>query len=104
MLKKLSVVMVIFLLLFAVIACQRITVLIKEPKDGAVVTTSRINVTGSVTIPKAKITVNNVAVTVGKGGFFTASVQLSPGKNVITVVGTLGEQTYTKLVTVTYTP
>jgi nitrogen fixation protein FixH len=77
---------------------------ITSPEDGATVTASIVSVSGTVSDPEATVRVSDVEVEVVEDGTFSADVELTEGENVITVVATLGEETQTKTVTVTYTP
>ena len=80
-------------------------------------TESHVTVSGTVSDPKATVTVNGVEVEVEGGSLevppslplvkpftFSADVELTAGENTITVVATLGEETITKTITVTYAP
>ena len=77
---------------------------ITSPEDGATLTESPVAVSGTVPDPEATITVNDVGVEVAEDGTFSADVELTEGENTINIVATLGEETLTKTVTVTYTP
>jgi len=116
--KLLGILLVISLLAVPLVGCAKgLTLTVSEPKDGATLTESPVAVSGTISDPEATITVNNVEVevvevvttletlkahTTGDGSFF-ADIELE-GENTITVVATLGEETVTKTVTVTYTP
>jgi nitrogen fixation protein FixH len=79
---------------------------VDQPRDGIIVTTSIVTVSGRVTgteSANAKVTVNDQDVPV-KDGKFSANVTLTEGKNVITVVATGGAAKLTETRTVTYAP
>ena len=117
--KLLGILLVISLLAVPLVGCAKgLTLTVSEPKDGATLTESPVAVSGTVSDPEATITVNDVEVevvevattletlkahTTGDGSFF-ADIELAEGENTITVAATLGEETVTKTVTVTYTP
>ncbi|MEK6743598.1 MAG: hypothetical protein AABZ15_08310 [Nitrospirota bacterium] len=70
------------------------TVIIVEPKDGAVLPVSSIGITGYVIDSKARVTVNG-AQAYAEDNIFTAQVNLKPGMNKITAIATnaAGKQT-----------
>ncbi len=79
---------------------------ITSPKDNAVVTTSKVVVSGTSHLPDLKsITVNGVTATVNADGTFQADVPLKEGKNAITAVGTSQDGLEVSAgITVTYSP
>ena len=116
--KLLGILLIISLLALPLVGCAKgLTLTISEPNDGATLTESPVTVSGTISDPKATITVNDVEVEVEGGSLevppslplakpftFSADVELTVGENTITVVATLGEETVTKTVTITYTP
>ena len=104
--KILVIVLVISLLAVLLVGCGGgLTLTVKEPVDGATVTTASVTVKGNVSMIKATVTVNDVKATLtGQTGYFTSGVKLVEGENPIKVVATLGKQVITKTITVTYTP
>jgi len=99
--KLLGILLIISLLAVPIVGCG-LTLTIWEPEDGATLTESPVTVSGAVSNPEATVTVNDVEV--GRDWQFTTDVELTEGENTITVVATLGEETVTKAVTVTYRP
>jgi hypothetical protein len=62
-------------------------------------------VTGTVTIPSAKVTINGTPVVVAENGYFQGSADLVKGKNIIRVVAEIeGKGKVSKDITVTYSP
>jgi hypothetical protein len=116
--KLLGILLIFSVLAVPLVGCvEGLTLTISEPKDGAILTESHVTVSGTVSDPKATVTINGAEVEVESSGLevppslplvkpftFSAEVELTPGENTITVVATLGEETITKTVTVTYTP
>ncbi len=116
--RLLGILLIISLLAVPLAGCDEgLTLTISEPKDGAILTESHVTVSGTVSDPKATVTVNGAEVEVEGGSLevppslprvkpftFSTEVELTAGDNAITVVATLGEETITKTVTVTYTP
>lgn len=116
--RLLGILLVVSVLAVPLVGCaEGLTLTISEPKDGAILTESHVTVSGTVSDPKATVTINGAEVEVESSGLevpsslplvkpftFSAEVELTPGENTITVVATLGEETITKTVTVTYTP
>ncbi len=85
-------------------AADSIKVTYTAPALSLEVNTNPLTVTGKVSNPAAKVTVNGVEATVAEDGTFTAQVTLVPGENTITVIAELdGEQT-TYSFKVTYAP
>jgi nitrogen fixation protein FixH len=85
------------------VTITRILVLeITSPQDKAEVTESPIAVTGTVSDPSARVTVNGREVETAEDGTFSTSVELNYVKNGITVIAVLeGQAPVTKTVTVT---
>jgi hypothetical protein len=85
------------------VTITRILVLeITSPQDKVEVTESPIAVTGTVSDPSARVTVNGREVETAKDGTFSTSVELNYVKNGITVIAVLeGQEPVTKTVTVT---
>jgi len=118
--KLLGILLVIFLLAVSLVGCAKgLTLTVSKPMDGATLTLNHVAVRGSVSDPEATVTVNGLEVEVvevptsfetlraqtARHGSFFADIELTTeGENTITVVATLGEETVTKTVTVTYTP
>jgi hypothetical protein len=116
--RLLGILLIIPLLAVPLVGCAKgPTLTISEPKDGATLTESPVTVSGTVSDLKATVTVNGVEVEVEGGSLqvppslslvkpftFSADVELTEGENTITVVATLGGETVTKTLTVTYTP
>ena len=116
--RLLGILLIFSVLAVPLVSCaEGLTLTISEPKDGAILTESHVTVSGAVSDPKATVTVNGADVKVEGGSLeippslplvkpftFSAEVELTAGDNAITVVATLGEETITKTVTVTYTP
>lgn len=66
----------------------KIGVTIKEPSDGAAVETDHTTVTGTITDPAARVTVNDRAAMVHGLAFIAPDVPLEPGENTIAAVAT----------------
>lgn len=112
----LGILLIISLLAVPLVSCfNGLALTITEPEDGAILYKSPVTVSGTVSDPKATVTVNDVEAEVEvrsleippslalvKPFTFSADVELSEGENTITVVATHGEETITKTVTVTY--
>ena len=106
MFKLLGILVVISLLALPPVGCSKppLTLTISEPIDGATVTTSSLTVKGTVSDPKATVTVNNARTWPSlKYGVFSTKVTLAEGENIITVVATRGKEVITTTVTITYT-
>jgi hypothetical protein len=116
--RLLGILLVISLLALPLVGCgEGLDLTISEPKNGVILTESHVTVSGTVSDLKATVTVNGIEVEVEGGSLevptslslvkpftFSADVDLIEGENTITVVATLGEETVTRTVTVTYTP
>ena len=78
---------------------------ITSPQDKAEVTASPIAVTGTVSDPSARVTVNGREVGTAEDGTFSTTVELKYGENTITVNAIVdGQEPVTKTVTVRYVP
>jgi len=77
---------------------------ITSPEAGVTLTDSLIILSGTVSNPKATITVNDAEVEVAEDGTFSTDVELTEGENTIKVVATRGDEVVTETITVTYTP
>ena len=108
LLKLLCISLVISLLALPIAACRpwesamTLIMTVDTPQDGATVTASPVTVNGTVN-KTAEVKINDVAAPI-KGGKFSSDVKLTEGSNVINVVGTSGNDTVKKTVTVTYNP
>ena len=71
----------------AVLPPQPFVLLIIEPQDQSVVSSSTIALSGR-TGPEALVSVNGVSASVDEGGDFSTTVKLEPGPNIIDVVAT----------------
>jgi hypothetical protein len=79
---------------------------VDEPRDGIIINTPTVTVSGQVTGTQkagAKVSVNGTNVPV-KDDKFSSSVKLAEGKNVIEVVAESGGAKPSEKVTVTYAP
>lgn len=75
------------------------------PKSNNSVYYSPIPVTGTVSIPSAKVTINGTPVVVAENGYFQGSADLVKGENTIRVVAEIeGKGRVSKDITVTYSP
>ncbi len=78
---------------------------ITSPRDNTTVYASPISVTGIISDPAAKVTVNNTPVVVAENGYFCTGVDLAKGKSIITAVVRTKQQEQVKdTITVTYVP
>lgn len=77
---------------------------ITSPEDGAELSVSPATVNGTVSKPEASVTVNDLEIAVAADGTFAYDFELAEDENTITVVATLGKQTVSKTITVTYAP
>ena len=104
--KILGILAVIPLLCLTLAGCVTtpLSVEITSPEDGAELSESPINVSGTISSSEATVTVNGVEAAVTEDGSFSAQVELTEGENAIEAVATLGEQEVSKSITVTYTP
>ena len=108
MFKLLGILLITALLTLSLVGCSKppLTLTVSEPMDGATVTTSSLTVRGTVSDPKAVVTVNDKRVyPSSKTGNFSSitKVTLAEGENIITVVATRGKEVITTTVTITYT-
>jgi len=77
---------------------------VTSPEDGAELTESPVVVSGNVSDPSAKVTINGIEAEVAEDGAFSASVELVEGENTIEVKATAeGKEPVTETVTVNYT-
>lgn len=107
--KKLQVLLciliVISLLAMPLVGCAKtLTLTVSQPKHGATLTSSPVNVQGSVSDSKATVKINNVKVSVSKTGYFSAKVTIKEGENTIKVLATRGKKSVSKTLTVYYSP
>ena len=72
---------------FQAISPQPFFLLIAEPEDQSVVSSSTISLSGQ-TAPEAVVSVNGVGIEVGEQGGFSTTVALEQGPNIIDVVAT----------------
>lgn len=79
------------------------TVEVTSPEDKAELTESPLTVSGKVSDPAAKVTVNGIEAEVTEDGTFSASVELVEGENTIEVTATVeGKKPVAQTITVTY--
>ena len=109
-LKLLGIIFVLSLLALSFTGCMdgASTIILKvdTPSNDTSVTTPTITVSGHVAGTEksnAKVTINDASVPI-KDDKFSADVNLTEGKNVITVGATNGSVNLKEQVTVTYTP
>lgn len=102
------ILLVISVLALSSVACAKpwesvitLTMTVNTPQDGATVTTSPVTVSGTLS-KSATVKVNGIQA--AKGDKFSSNAVLSEGANVITIVATVGEETVTRTVNVTYAP
>jgi len=84
-------------------SAPELSIEITSPEDGAELTESLADVTGTVSDNTSTITVNGVEVEVDDEGTFSAQVELAEGENTIEAVATLGEESAQDSITVIYT-
>jgi len=103
--KSICILLVLSLFTLAIAGCftQALTLDVTQPRDGRVVDQPTVRVNGSVSDPKATVTVNGIEAPVGDYGF-EFHVDLTEGENTITITATRGSETVTETITVTYTP
>ena len=77
---------------------------INSPEDGEEVPESPLPITGVVSDPEATVEINGDAVDVDEDGVLSGEVELEEGKNTITIVATLGDETIDETIIVTYEP
>jgi len=108
--KLVLILLVISLLALPVVGCAKpLTLSVWEPKDGATITESTVEVKGYVSDDKATVWVNDRIVPVTKAKAFSTAIILIEGENTINVVAARGKEGNWKdivdeTVTVTYTP
>ena len=83
---------------------EALSLVVLSPIDGAIVTTSQVEVTGTAS-PGAVVTVNDSILLVGEDGKFETTISLDEGPNLIEIVTSndAGDETTLEL-TVTYAP
>jgi hypothetical protein len=103
--RSICVLLVLSLFALAIAGCftQALTLDVTQPRDGRVVDEPTVRVNGSVSDPKATVTVNGIEAPVGDYGF-EFNVDLTEGENTITITATRGSETVTETITVIYTP
>jgi hypothetical protein len=77
-------------------ACSALAVYMDHPypgEEGVNYIESPVTITGYVSSPEAKVTVNGVEAEVAGDGTYSATIQFKKGSNSIQAVATLGEQT-----------
>ena len=79
------------------------TVEIISPADNTIVYNPLIPVSGMVSDPAAKVTVNNTPAVVAENGYFDTGVDLTEGKNVINVIAEVeGARKVNKTISIIY--
>ena len=103
--RLICILLALSLLSLAIAGCftQELTLNVTQPRDGKVVDQPTVRVNGTVSDPKATVTVNGIEAPVGDYGF-EFHVDLAEGENTITIIATRGSETITETITVTYTP
>lgn len=97
--------LVVLLLAVPLVGCAKpLTLTVSQPKHGVTVTSSQVSVQGSVSDPKAIVTINNVKVSVSKKGYFSAKVTIKEGENTIKVLATRSKKSVSRTLTVYYSP
>lgn len=92
-------------LALAVSHSNDLLVTISYPYDGDLILNTPLPVTGTVSIPSAKVTINGTPVVVAENGYFQGSADLIKGENTIRVVAEIeGKGRVSKDITVTYSP
>ena len=106
LIKLVGILCVVSLLALSTFACMDsasvLVMTVDTPQEGATVAASPVKVSGTVN-KKAEVKINDVVVSV-KDGKFSTDFKLTEGDNVINVVATIGKDTATKTVKVTYNP
>lgn len=78
---------------------------LSSPEGKAELTESPVTVSGKVSDPAARVTVNGIEAEVTNDGTFSASVELVEGENTIEIIATVdGKEPVTQTITVTYKP
>jgi len=98
--KPIGLLSIILVLLLALAGCAALTLTITSPAPGTTVTESVITVTGTVSNPKATVTVKGIEVATAGDGTFSTTVELAPGSNTIAVVAELGKERVVRAVSV----
>jgi len=62
-----------------------ISLVIQSPSDNQVVSTNTVTVTG-ITTPQAEVSINQIDTTADAKGYFTGTINLDEGANIITIV------------------
>ena len=109
MFKLLAILLVISLLALPLVGCKALTLSVVAPIDRATITTSTVEVRGTVSDAKATVWVNDSIIAVSKKGYFSTEVTLTSGENAIEIVAARGKagkwkNVIGRTVTVTYTP
>lgn len=103
----LSICFLILLLIVPVAGCggskPPLTMTVSQPTDGATVTQSSVRVLGTVSDPKATVTINGVTAAMTPKGTFGIDVALTQGENTINIIATRGGERVTKTLKVTFT-
>jgi hypothetical protein len=83
---------------------MHLIITVKEPQDGAIVTSSPVTISGTLS-KHATVKINETQLS-GKGSEFSIVVPLTEGINVIniTAISSDPDETVDKKVTITYTP
>ena len=81
-----------------------LTIKILFPEDGAVFSTPRIDVTGTVSDPSASVDVNGITASVVGNNFQVQGFLLNPGINIITATATLSGISVSDIITATFQP
>ena len=108
--ELMSILLLISALVLLVVGCSKpVTLSVWEPKDGATITESTVEVKGYVSDDKATVWVNDRIVPVTKAKAFSTAIILIEGENTINVVAARGKEgkwkdVVDRTVTVTYTP
>jgi len=96
-------ILIVLYLAFAESHYSDFTVKITSPRDNTAVYTPLIPVSGMVSDPAAKVTVNNIPAVVAENGYFVIGVDLTKGKNVINVAAEVeGAEKVNKTISVIY--
>lgn len=118
-LKVLRMALIVALLCMAIVGCntkttEALELEITSPADGDVLNASPVIVEGKISSLDATVTINGIEVLVrlkmepygmqGQYPAFSDKIELSEGKNTITVVARLDGQEVPQTITVTYAP
>lgn len=92
-------------LALAVSHSNDLLVTISYPYDGDLIFNTPLVVTGTITIPSAKVTINGTPVVVAENGYFQGSADLVKGENTIRIIAEIeGMGQVSKVITVSYSP